>query len=333
MKIFWSSGLEKISDSLSIKLPLQIGKQSATTSRHANIHNDSTIVFVLSLSGRYKTFQRFLRNYETVCLSKPNTNTELLLVLFRDDNIDLMPYYNELDKLRLKYATRINHITLNGNFSRGIALNEAAHSPYIQMNHIIFFIDVDIVFNQQSLDRIRMNTIRQNQVYLPIVFSEYNPNRSNITITEFGEEAGYFRQFGFGICAIYKSDVLHPEVNGFNTDITGWGLEDVRFLERIVKLNKKPIVVMTNTADAATGAEQVDEQNALSLTLSVFRAPDPSLIHVYHEIHCDKMLNEAQYVMCLGTKANTLGSYKYIESLFVNNRTLIEYASANNKIS
>lgn len=306
-----------------------------------DLEKNPSIVFVLSLAGRFQTFLRFLRNYEMVCLSQQHTNTELLLVLFNEDTSnDLMPYYQELNKLQIKYPlTRINHITLNGNFSRGIALNEATHSTFIRMEQIIFFIDVDIVFNQQSLDRIRMNTIKRKQVYLPIVFSEYNPHRENIAITEFGQESGYFRQFGFGICAIYKIDIMHPDINGFNVDITGWGLEDVKFLERIVKLNQKPNVLMANTADAPTdivhddGGDGADRTNQKPITLSIFRSADPSLVHVYHDIYCDKMLNEAQYVMCLGTKANTLGSYKYIESLFVGNKTIVEYIAAINKVS
>lgn len=290
-----------------------------------------------------------MRNYETVCLDQPNANIELLLVLFCDNtSIDLLPYYNEIHQLQKKYPnTRINHITLNGNFSRGIALNEASHSTHIRDDQIIFFIDVDIVFTQQSLDRIRMNTIKRKQVYLPIVFSEYNPNHANITYSEFGPEAGYFRQFGFGICAIYKIDILHPDIDGFNTDITGWGLEDVKFLERVIKLNRKPNTISSNIVDAAAASGSFAsgltaeasissarmQINRTATMLTIFRAPDPSLVHVYHDIYCDKTLNEAQYVMCLGTKANTLGSYKYIESFFASNRAIIDYITAVNNIS
>lgn len=346
MKHLWSSGLDKISESLPIKIPLAAKAQLLKSQpRRLEIATNPSIVFVLSLAGRYQTFQRFLRNYETVCLAQPHTNTELLLVLFREEaNNDLMPYYHELNQMQNKYpSNRINHITLNGNFSRGIALNEAAHSAHIRDDQIIFFIDVDIVFTQQSLDRIRMNTIKQKQVYLPIVFSEYNPNREHISRTEFGPEAGYFRQFGFGICAIYKMDILHPDIDGFNTDITGWGLEDVKFLERIIKLNHRPSAILANTVDAAgmqplpniavDAMPSEGSNNRNTAMLAIFRAPDPSLVHVYHDIYCDKSLNEAQYIMCLGTKANTLGSYKYIESLFVSNRTIIDYIAAVNKIS
>lgn len=332
MKMLWSSGLGKISKSLPIGIPYSRSNSPNHTARSVDVTTKPSIAFVLSLAGRFQTFLRFIRNYETVCLSQSDENTDLLVVMFREQDNDLMPYYNELEKLSHRYPNRqINHITLNGNFSRGIALNEATHSPLIRSDQIIFFIDVDITFNQLSLDRIRVNTIKQRQVYLPIVFSEYNPHRDNVTLSELGQETGYFRQFGYGICSIYKMDVLHPNLGGFNTDITGWGLEDVKFLERIVKLNQKPTAMMANTADI--GTDDMKEAQNQTLTLAIFRSADPSLVHVYHDIFCDKSLNEAQYQMCLGTKANTLGSYKYIESQFVNNRTLVEYVAGINEVS
>lgn len=398
MRKFWQSGVEKLSDTLSIPL----GNRNTNTGRKAppkqnNLEYPSTIVFVLSLSGRFQTFLRFLKNYEHICLKHPDTKTELLITLFHEKNIDLLPYYNEMEKLQRKYPKQmLKHIEIGGKFSRGIALNTAARSNHIQMDDIIFFIDVDMVFNRVTLDRIRLNTIKHKQVYFPIVFSQYNPKRwlnqtsttvhsqfepwtastSNLnqnipTTLDLGYETGYFRQFGYGICSIYKSDVLHPDIDGFNTDINGWGLEDVKFLEKIIKLNQKPNILLVNTAEAElhkdTANQPNDQINKMNdkekspasahlnnsptasssssqtstsniqpapITLSIFRAPDPTLVHIYHDIHCDKTsLNESsQYQMCLGTKANTLGSYKYIESLFLYNRTIIDFISSVNGV-
>lgn len=289
-----------------------------------------TIVFVLPLAGRFQTFQRFLRNYDRVCLQHPDTQTELLIVLFNEMNSDMRPFYDEMDNLRTKYKTSvINHITIEGNFSRGIALNRAIHSEHIHASDIIFFIDVDITFKQMSIERIRLNTKLHKQVYMPIVFSEYNPTvwstSNHDSSTEFSDNEplnindnrGYFREFGYGICAIFKADILHPDINGFNDDITGWGLEDVKFLEKLVKLQQTPIVSFLKGPDS--------NASVVPLSLSIFRAPDPTLVHIYHDIYCDKSLSESQYNMCLGTKANTLGSFKHIESLFMNNKSIIDY--------
>lgn len=341
MKNIWQSSVDRISDSIALS-PNNIGKngrQNALSSSrdHTKIPKVATVVFVLPLAGRFPTLQRFLQNYERVCLQHPETQTQLLVVLFDESNSSLTPFYYELNKLKTRYkSAAINHITVQGNFSRGIALNHAIHSEHIQLNDILFFIDVDITFTTTSIKRIRLNTKMHQQVYLPIVFSEYDPkvwsNSSRMTsnLVGTGEEIinldysrGYFRQFGYGICAIFKADILHPNISGFNDDISGWGLEDVKFLEKLVKMHQTPINSLLRGA-----AESNPSQNSthiVPLSLSIFRAPDPTLVHIYHDIYCDKTLSEAQYLMCLGTKANTLGSYKHIESIYMNNQTIIDF--------
>lgn len=334
MRNIWRSGVDRLSDTIAASLNNTLQKPNVLPSRRSRSNlKKPTIVFVLPLAGRFQTFQRFLRNYELVCLRHPDTQTELLVVLFNETNSNLGPFFNEMEILRKRYATSfINHITIEGNFSRGVALNRAIHSEHIQLNDIIFFIDVDITFKRTSIDRIRLNTKMHRQVYLPIVFSEYNPSvwsksADSDTSAEFDDnvpvnlsyDRGYFRQFGYGICAIFKADILHPDINGFNDDITGWGLEDVKFLEKIVKLRPTPIVSFLK------GPIETDQNNTtVPLYLNIFRAPDPTLVHIYHDIYCDKSLSESQYTMCLGTKANTLGSYKHVESIFMN-QSVIDY--------
>lgn len=334
MKNIWQSGFDRIS-ALSLN---KTGKNDRVSRfRKGNGSAEvATIAFVLPLAGRFQTLQRFLKNYESVCLRHPETQTQLLVVLFDDSSTYLPSFYHELDRLKKTYRTsEINYTTVQGNFSRGVALNHAINSEHIQLNDILFFIDVDILFTQTTIERIRLNTILHQQVYLPIVFSEYAPNDSaNSSWTanshqfvggddlpmNLDYDRGYFRQFGYGICAIFKADILHPNISGFNDDITGWGLEDVKFLEKLVKIHQTPI-------NSLLKGIEPNRQNSstVPLPLSVFRAPDPTLVHIYHDIHCDKTLSESQYTMCLGTKANTLGSYKHIESIYLNNQKIVDF--------
>lgn len=265
----------------------------------------------------------------------------------------------------------INYLIWNGNFSRGLALDRAARSNFVSDNDILFFIDVDIVFSRVTIERVRRNTIKHKQVYYPIIFSEYDPSRvggnttSATTITTIkarrlphtspssgyledyqrafweykahvgGEphaSRGYFRQFGFGIVSIFRSDALNSEINGFNTDIKGWGLEDVRFLEKIIASNAKAKQKLLDIADGKTTS--IMDSDATIQMLRLLRAPDPSMVHVYHPITCDKNLEQAQYKMCLGTKANTLGSFRNVESIVIRIKPILDKVRRmNSKVS
>jgi chondroitin sulfate synthase len=315
-----------------------------------------------------------------VCLTS-NTNTDLLITLFQDTSNTTLATLNVLTHLKQKYSKReINHIFLSGNFSRGLAIDQASRSRYVKSDDILLFIDVDILFTATTLDRIRKNTIQHQQVYLPIVFSEYNPKRidtdfdigassaqqmagsggsvvtssiynafKNPLNTDYQQsysvyhkhlqqlhidnENGYFRQFGYGIVAIYKSDILHPDIDGFITDIKGWGLEDVRFLEKIITSNHKPNQKILDIADGKDDNRifhgDTNSNNLNShVTLSIFRSADTSLVHIYHPINCDKNLEEAQHKMCLGTLGNTLGNHKLLENYFIRNKFMIDYVKS-----
>lgn len=277
-----------------------------------------SIVFVLPLAGRLKQFERFLDIFKRVAVEQDN-NSQLLVVLFGGAN-DTAEHLKLINDLKEHHPnTTINCIQYDGAFSRGLALDKASRSSYIENNNIILFIDVDMSFTLETLQRIRLNTVCGKQVYLPIVFSQYDINR---TSSFNSDEKGYFRQYGFGICAICKSDILDDEINGFDKNIIGWGLEDVLLLDRIVKVGQRQNPFLSNTAKT-TSAEDANASNLRKL--SIFRAPDPSLIHIYHEINCDIKLESHQYQMCLGTKANSLGSTKFIESLLYSKTDIIDF--------
>ena len=118
------------------------------------------------------------------------------------------------------------------------------------------------------------------------MFSMYNTLKNHFFIynLNYSDELGYWRIYSFGQVSVYKSDFTL--VGGFDTGIKGWGKEDVNFFERV-----------------------------LNSTLSVFRAPDPGLIHLYHDINCDTKLPHDQYKMCLGTKWLTSGSQKKLSNI------------------
>lgn len=268
-----------------------------------------TIHFIVPLAGRYETLKRFLNNFDKVCLAT-GENVKLLVVLFKgpeseshsdEDSVQL------IDALSIKYPSQeLRVIRANGPFNRGLGL-EIGSNAY-SSDALLFFCDVDMIFTGGFLDRVRKATKKNRQVFFPIVYSQYDPrwvynsedaqadiDSVHIPFQSSDEEvdsnlpkhlrnpylisknSGYWRQFGFGIAALYNSD--YRIAGGFDTSIQGWGKEDVDLFGKFLESN-----------------------------LTIFRASDPGIVHVYHEIVCDPNLPPNQLVMCLGTKSSSYAS-------------------------
>ncbi|XP_034178749.1 chondroitin sulfate synthase [Osmia lignaria lignaria] len=264
--------------------------------------NGKVIHFILPLSGRYEVFQRFLQNYEEICLTS-GQKTTLFVVLYQhktensfNRTIDL------IEQMRYKYrSASIDVIPISGTFSRAKALNFGVSR--LKNDDLMLFIDVDIVFNEAALYRIRANTIFGKQVYFPVVFSQYDPKivyrqeKTRQDTFSVNEVTGYWRQFGFGIVSLYKQE--YKTVGGFDLSIQGWGKEDVDFFEKLIRSNIK-----------------------------IFRAADKDLIHVYHDIECSKDLSGTQFSMCMGTKADTYGGVETLAEIIYQNPDILQFAKA-----
>ena len=46
------------------------------------------------------------------------------------------------------------------------------------------------------------------------------------------ENQGFWREFGFGMISIFKSDL--QRAGGYDLTIEGWGMEDVRLIEALI---------------------------------------------------------------------------------------------------
>lgn len=233
---------------------------------------------ILPLAGRAETFRRFANNLRAICHNKRIFS--LILVIYDSIPETDAVIVTLIDELKLEINVKVVKMGYEP-FNRGVALSRGAE--LLDPDALMFFIDVDMLFTCDTLDRVIRNTIQGAQVYFPIVFSEYSPetwsdsDRLLSDAFHYGRKRGYFRHFGFGLVSIYKSDL--NLVGGMNLSIQGWGMEDVDLFEKCVR---SPLRIM--------------------------RAPDPGLVHIYHTIHCPQSMPEAQYSMCIGSKAASLAS-------------------------
>ena len=238
---------------------------------------------ILPLAGRYETFRQFMDNFESVFTGGGSADdVALLVVLFTEEGsmaeVDLI--MSRVSASRRRYPQlSVSVVRMSGQFSRGAGLQEAAN--LLPRYSLMFFVDVDIQFTQEVLQRVRLATSPGRSAYYPVVFSQYDPSMA--TGANFSAGAGCWRQFGYGIAALYNSDFA--DAGGFNLNIRGWGREDVDLVERLLARN-----------------------------MSVFRAVDPGLVHVFHTKQCDPGLDAAQYQMCLGSKASSYASLRTLSS-------------------
>ncbi|GMT28657.1 hypothetical protein PFISCL1PPCAC_19954 [Pristionchus fissidentatus] len=242
-----------------------------------NAHISYRMHIILPLKGRSEIFSRFATHLRSVCIR--GEKLSLIVVLYSSPDeadtrktIDMMKSFLDISIVEMG----------NESFSRGIALTRGcAHLPD---DSLLFLTDVDMLISCDAVHRIQLNTIYKSQVYFPIVFSEFSPDswsendRLLADSFHYGRRRGYFRHFGYGLAALYKGDLF--SIGGFNTNITGWGMEDVDLFEKAVK----------------------------SPSMRVIRAPEPGLVHIYHQIHCDPSMPPAQVTMCQGSKAASLSS-------------------------
>ncbi|XP_043284509.1 chondroitin sulfate synthase 1 [Venturia canescens] len=259
------------------------------------------IKFILPLAGRFAIFERFLKNYEEICLLRDH-QTDLVVVLYRREDDD--SYYKTLDlieKMRYKYGyDKITVLEGDGEFSRGRALGLGVSRA--EDKELLFFVDVDIVFTASALVRIRLNTVLNRRLYFPVVFSQFNPkiiHNQNEKYNHFAidEKSGFWRQFGFGIVSIYKEDFR--EIGGFDLTIKGWGKEDIDLYEKAIKSK-----------------------------INVFRSPDKNLIHVYHEVECDEKLIDPQLAMCKGTRADIYANTEVLAQIIYDHPEYLRFAKS-----
>ncbi|XP_029941389.1 chondroitin sulfate synthase 3 [Salarias fasciatus] len=282
-----SQSLSFLSNSLKFLSPFQFYEST----REMWEQNQRQVNVLVPLSGRYDTLVRFMENFEKVCLV-PKQNVKLSVILVDGEGsqssrkqVELMEDYSR------KYPRAdLAVIPMTGNFSRGLALELG--SSQLHNDSLLFFCDVDLLFSADALQRCRDNTAQGRQAYFPVVFSQYNPKivygekpptNSKFVLTK---KSGFWRDYGFGIACIFKSDLLRT--GGFDTSILGWGLEDVDLFTKVINSG-----------------------------LKVVRSQEPGIVHVYHPVHCNASLEQKQQKMCVGSRASTFASAMQLAELWL----------------
>ncbi|XP_062290672.1 chondroitin sulfate synthase 3 [Scomber scombrus] len=290
-----SQSLSFLSNSLKFLSPFQFYEST----REMWEQSPRKVNILVPLSGRYDTFVRFMENFEKVCLI-PKQNVKLTVILVNNEsNLNRGKHVQLIKDYYKKYPKAdLSVIPMTGNFSRGLALELG--SSQLDNDTLLFFCDVDLIFSGDALQRCRDNAVQGHQVYFPVVFSQYNPkivygekaSRENKFVLT--KKGGFWRDYGFGITCVFKSDLL--KAGGFDTSILGWGLEDVDLFTKVINSG-----------------------------LKVLRSQEPGIVHIYHPVHCNSSLEQKQHKMCLGSKASTYASSMQLAEMWLEKHIEVGY--------
>ncbi|KAL0964234.1 hypothetical protein UPYG_G00321160 [Umbra pygmaea] len=259
--------------------------------RSTSMETSGVIInIIVPLAGRTEAFSQFLHNFREVCIEN-DRRVHLTVVYFGQEGLQEVKSY--LEKMsREESFSNYTLIPVDEEFSRGRGLDIGAHA-WKKGDVLMFFCDVDIYFTLDYLNTCRVHAAPNKRVFYPVVFSLYNPAivYGNLELAPpiesqliHKKDAGFWRDFGFGMTCQYRSDFLN--IGGFDLEVKGWGVEDVHLYRKYLRSD-----------------------------LIVTRAPVSSLFHLWHEKKCADELTPEQYRMCIQSKAMNEASHSHLGML------------------
>jgi len=307
--------------------------KSSYNQGHTKFGNTATVNVIIPLSGKYEATRKFLDNFEKQAIDTGEniSLTFVLNYLIGADNSEtyrVETLFNQFQKTNPEWASRNFRVLRRRSttFNRGISLDLGAGVPrpdrdsnpdenghfdspvgantvssntfVLDDNSLLFLCDVDVLFTRIFLQNVQSNTVLSRTVYYPVIFSEYDRERTgydedvnklpgwernqNALPVSISESSGTWRSFGYGLVAMFRKDLVN--VGSFDTSVKGWGMEDVDLFSRFV-------------AKAGTG-------------LSIVRVKDPELQHIYHGQKCsdDLFMQKEKYDMCERSRTALLSS-------------------------
>ncbi|XP_070979060.1 chondroitin sulfate synthase 2-like [Oncorhynchus clarkii lewisi] len=158
---------------------------------------------------------------------------------------------------------------------------------------LFFITNVNTNVNSEFLNRCRMNSINNWQVFFPIHFQDYNPdiafhNQEPPPAVDLVKDAGHFDRSSFEEACFYNTDYMATRTRMAS---------DVQENEEILE-----------TLD-------IYDMFVRYSTLHVFRAVEPALHQKYHYQACNPRLSEDIYHRCVQSNLDGLGARSQLAML------------------
>lgn len=266
---------------------------------------------------------RFLQDYSAICSTSKMTCAErreklfLLLVLLYDPLAPGKGAHNDafgaLKGQALALSDRQQregmHIAWLSVKTRGprpsdLALIDLA-SRKLPAEALVLMCTPTMNLRQDFLNRVRMNTIQQWQIFSPIPFSEYHPD-------------------------VAYQDSDRPKELDINKKYGHYDSSNVRHLSFYMRdymtarhKIEQQLPIVKQDRDIPNGNAMKNYQSVYSLfvrvaeDIHVLRAVEPSLRLWHQDVHCEPSLGPEQYRACQQSRANGLGTRAQLASLIL----------------
>uniref|UniRef100_A0A8C6WRE2 Hexosyltransferase n=1 Tax=Neogobius melanostomus TaxID=47308 RepID=A0A8C6WRE2_9GOBI len=238
-----------------------------------------------------------LKNYVTHFLEVFATNAfetsenAVLTFLFIYDPAEAVK--TQITSLERKYPTiKIPWISVKTETPSQIKFMDIISKKH-PVDTLFFLATVHTNINSDFLNRCRMNSINNWQVFFPIHFQDYNPevayhNQPYPTTIDLIRDAGHFDRMSFDEACFYNSDYMSTR-----TQMVADVQENEEILESL----------------------DVYEMFVKYSSLHVFRATEPALHQQYRYQSCNPRLSEEIYHRCVQSNLESLGSRSQLAML------------------
>ena len=258
-------------------LPVEI------TSLSAADYESTKVNFVVATPSVSRGFQRFIMSFENSFLARnPMEMVGMLVIMYSDEvfktyDKDLFAVSTLITLYRNKYPEAdLRLISTRGKYSHTEMLRVASRE--YPSYELLFLADIHIDFSTQFLERCRMNTLEDKQVYFPAVFDPYDPAEfykdrilyPYATKFHLSEERGTWMEGSFHLACIYNHDLMKA-LRRIGVDERDDGVKDWSLVDDVIEQQQ----------------------------LIIFRSVEPGLVHLWQDSCKEVEAGSHEQELCL----------------------------------